>query len=130
MLLNKPYQSTSQYERPVIASLPLYAGPRKKEDDCIPDKIVMFICLSICINTIILGLHQVFVFKGMTAWLALPVLWSIYNSIPPILFFAHEFDSSDAMENLCFWLQLLSMLSGLGAIVALWFVAPIPYGPR
>jgi hypothetical protein len=35
------------------------AGPQKKEDECIPDKLFMALCLSLCVNTLVLGLHQV-----------------------------------------------------------------------
>lgn len=56
------------------------AGPKKKEDDCIPDKIFMFLCLSICLNAVVLGLHQVIVIGKFTAWLALPMLWAINNA--------------------------------------------------
>jgi hypothetical protein len=34
-------------------------GPQKKEDECIPDKLFMALCLSLCVNTLVLGLHQV-----------------------------------------------------------------------
>ena len=101
---------------------------QKKEDECIPDKLMHFLYLSICINTLVLGLHQVYVFKALTAWLALPMLWAIYNAIPPVLFFGYLFASSDGLQNLCFWLNLLSILSGLGAVVCLWFVQPNAYG--
>jgi hypothetical protein len=35
------------------------AGPQKKEDECVPDKLFMALCLSLCVNTLVLGLHQV-----------------------------------------------------------------------
>jgi hypothetical protein len=38
---------------------PAAAGPQKKEDECIPDKLFMALCLSLCVNTLVLGLHQV-----------------------------------------------------------------------
>jgi hypothetical protein len=34
-------------------------GPQRKEDDCVPEKLVMFLCLSTCMNTLVLGLRQV-----------------------------------------------------------------------
>lgn len=40
----------------------------------------MFLCLSICLNTLVLGLHQVIVLGKFTAWLALPMLWAINNA--------------------------------------------------
>jgi hypothetical protein len=38
----------------------------KKEDECIPDKLVMSLCLSLCLNTIVLGLHQAYVRGALT----------------------------------------------------------------
>ena len=52
-----------------------HTAPQKKEEDCIPEKLFMAACLSICINTLVLGLRQVFVLKTVTGWLALPCLW-------------------------------------------------------
>lgn len=63
----------------------------------------MFLCLSLCINTLVLGLHQVYVYRTLAAWLALPMLWAIYNAIPPILFFSYLFLSTDNLHNMCFW---------------------------
>lgn len=100
---------------------------QKKEEDCIPDKVMHMLYMSICTNTLILGLHQVFVIKRLTAWLALPMLWSLYNMVPPVLFFGHITLSTNGQHNLCFWLNILQMLCGLGAIVCLWFVVPIVY---
>lgn len=34
-------------------------------------------CLFICLATIILGLHEVFVLRAFAAWLALPCLWAV-----------------------------------------------------
>ena len=42
--------------RPCLPATRARAGPQKKEDECIPDKLVMFVCLSLCINT--LGTRQ------------------------------------------------------------------------
>lgn len=101
---------------------------KKKEDECIPDKLVMSLCLSLCLNIIVLGLHQAFVYGALTGWLMLPILWAIYNAIPPLLFFGMVFiPDTDSFHNMCFWLQLLSMGSGLGAVVCLWFVVPVVY---
>ena len=36
---------------------------------------VMFVILNICINTLVLGLRQVFVARTLTAWIALPCVW-------------------------------------------------------
>jgi hypothetical protein len=30
-----------------------------QEDECIADKLVMALCLSVCVNTMVLGLHEV-----------------------------------------------------------------------
>uniref|UniRef100_A0A383V9F4 Glycosyltransferase 2-like domain-containing protein n=1 Tax=Tetradesmus obliquus TaxID=3088 RepID=A0A383V9F4_TETOB len=106
---------------------PAPAGPQKKEDECIPDKLFMALCLSLCANTLVLGLHQVYVYQALTAWLALPMLWALYNAVPPLLFFGSLFLSSDGLHNMCFWMQFVSMLSGLGAVVCLWFVVPVVY---
>jgi hypothetical protein len=72
-------------------------------------------------------LLQVYVYKALTAWLALPMLWALYNAVPPVLFFGSLFLSSDSLQNMCFWMQFVSMLSALGAIVSLWFVVPVVY---
>jgi hypothetical protein len=37
------------------------------------------------------------------------------------------FPGTDSLHNLCFWLQLVNMASGLGAVVCLWFVVPVVY---
>jgi hypothetical protein len=55
------------------------------------------------------------------------MLWAIYNAVPPCLFFGYLFASTDTLHNMCFWLQLVQMLCGLGAVVCLWFVAPVAY---
>eukprot|EP00775_Hariotina_reticulata_P006654 gene6654-6879_t len=130
-LLNRLTSLTRRFNQ---ATLPqLYqpqsspTGPQKAEDECIPDKIFMFLCLSICLNTLCLGLHQVYVFRTLTAWLCLPMLWAIYNAVPPCLFFGYLFASTDTLHNMCFWLQLVQMLCGLGAVGCLWFVAPVVY---
>jgi hypothetical protein len=70
---------------------------------------------------------QVYVYKALTAWLALPMLWALYNAVPPMLFFGSLFLSTDSLHNMCFWMQFVSMLSGLGAAVCLWFVVPVVY---
>jgi hypothetical protein len=41
----------------------------------VTEHIVCFIYLSICINTLVLGLRQVFVLRTIQPWLALPCLW-------------------------------------------------------
>ena len=89
------------------------------------EKVVTFFYLSICINTLVLGLRQVFVLRMVNAWLGLPILWAVYNAVPPLLFFIFLLGSSKALQIWAFWLQLVSMLSGLGAIVLLFFIKPI-----
>eukprot|EP00879_Flechtneria_rotunda_P011197 GHRR01011695.1.p1 GENE.GHRR01011695.1~~GHRR01011695.1.p1 ORF type:complete len:695 (+),score=198.24 GHRR01011695.1:342-2426(+) len=130
-LMNRLTSLTKKFNQATLPHLyqpqPIPTGPQKKEDECIPDKIFMFLCLSLCINTLVLGLHQVFVFKALRAWLALPMLWAIYNAVPPILFFGSLFASTDNLHNMCFWLQWISMGSGLGAVLCLWFVVPVVY---
>ncbi|KAI8463876.1 MAG: nucleotide-diphospho-sugar transferase [Monoraphidium minutum] len=84
------------------------AGPQKKEEDCIPDKLVMFVCLNLCINTLVLALRQVYVLRTLT---------------PSILFFTFVIGSTSTLQIVAFWMQIVSMLSGLGAVVALWFIA-------
>jgi hypothetical protein len=73
-------------------------GPQRKEDDCIPEKLVMFLCLSVCMNTLVLGLRQVFVAKTLTAWIALPCLWAVYNAVPPVLFFSFAMGSTKFLQ--------------------------------
>lgn len=88
----------------------------------------MSLCLSLCLNTIVLGLHQAYTRGGLTGWLMVPIFWAVYNAIPPLLFFGFVFNQgTDAFHNMCFWLQLLSIGSGLGAVVSLWFVVPVVY---
>lgn len=84
----------------------------------------MFVCLNICINTLVLGLHQVFVMRTLTAWIALPCLWAIYNAVPPVLFFSFVLGSTNFLQIMAFWMQLVSTLSGIGALICLWFIAP------
>jgi hypothetical protein len=117
--------------RGAASTPPLYrlaGAKKKKEDECIPDKLVMSLYLSLCLNTIVLGLHQAYVRGALTGWVMLPILWAIYNAIPPVLFFGYVFfPDTDSFHNMCFWLQLVSMASALGAIVCLWFVMPVVY---
>lgn len=94
-------------------------------DGCVTEKVWMFFALSICLNTLVLGVHEAIRGRGISAWLALPCLWAVYNAVPPLLFFVYNFTSGDALHNACFWLQLGQMLSGLGAVVALWFVESV-----
>lgn len=112
-----------------MLSLKHLAGAKKqKEDECIPDKLVMSLVMSLCLNTIVLGLHQAYVRGALTGWLMLPIIWAVYNCIPPVLFWGNVlFPGTSGFHNLCFWLQLASMASGLAAVVCLWFVIPVVY---
>ncbi len=87
----------------------------------------MFLCLSLSLNTIMLGIHEAYTLGAFSAWLALPMIWAIYNAIPPLLFFAYAFASTKFMEHACFWAQGVSTLAGLGAIIVLFFINPTPY---
>jgi hypothetical protein len=98
------------------------AVTQKSEDDCIPEKLTMFACLTICINTLVLALRQVFVARRVTAWIMLPTLWCVYNSVPPLLFFSFVLGSSKFLQIMTFWMQLVSIASGVGAMVCLWFI--------
>jgi hypothetical protein len=50
--------------------------------------------------------------------------------VPPLLFFGYVFlkPGSPAFHNACFYLHLASVTASLGAVVCLWFVAPVVYG--
>lgn len=52
------------------------------------------------------------------------------NAVPPLLFFGYVFlkPGSPAFHNACFYLHLASVTASLGAVVCLWFVAPVVYG--
>jgi hypothetical protein len=45
--------------------------------------------------------------------------------VPPILFFVFVLSSVKAQQIWCFWMQLIQTLSGLGAIVCLFFIKPV-----
>jgi hypothetical protein len=116
------------YEPPAAPPAAAAAKKKEKEEAVIPDKLVMSLCLSLCLHTIVLGLHQGYVQGRLTGWLLLPMLWATYNAVPPVLFFGYVFaQDSQLFVNLCFWLQLVSMASALAAIVCLWFVVPVVY---
>lgn len=74
---NKTLHKPPKNAQPSPLPPPKTGAPKKpkREDDCIPDKLVMFVMLNICINTLVLGLRQVFVARTLTGWIALPCLW-------------------------------------------------------
>lgn len=113
--ITTPAHAASPHTRPS----PLVPSPRPQ--------LFFWLCLSICMHTIVLGLHEVFVLRSFTAWLALPCLWAVYNSVPPLLFFGFVFGSTGFFQILCFWAQVVQTLAGLGAVVMLWFIKPTPY---
>jgi hypothetical protein len=44
--------------------------------------------------------------------------------VPPVLFFTFVLGSTKTLQITAFWMQLVSTLSGIGAVVALWFIVP------
>ena len=68
-LLNNP--------SPPIRQQPGVAKKPKREDECIPDKLVMAAVLSVCVNTLILGVRRAVELGAVTAGIALPCLWCV-----------------------------------------------------
>ncbi|GBF89253.1 six-hairpin glycosidase [Raphidocelis subcapitata] len=107
------------YEAPIVVQP---AGKQKKEDACTFEKLYMGACLSVATNTLILALRQVFVAKTLTAWIALPALWAVYNAVPSILFYTYLMGSTRTLQIMAFWMQAVNLLAGAGAVVALFFI--------
>jgi hypothetical protein len=78
--------------------------------------------MSVAVNTLVLALRQVFVMKTLTAWIALPALWAVYNAVPSILFYTSLMGSTRTLQIMAFWMQAANILAGAGAVVALFFI--------
>lgn len=82
----------------------------------------MSIGLHVCSATLALGLRRAVAQRALTGSVALPCFWALYNAVPQVLFFVHVLGSRRSASLAAFWLQPASMLAGVGAVVALWFV--------
>jgi hypothetical protein len=82
---------------------------------------------SISFTTAIVGAFQMidkpFTAQGDFRWfLALSILWAIYNMIPPALFIFYCYNKGQVFEDFCTFCMVLSFCMAIGGIICTWLV--------
>jgi hypothetical protein len=114
------------------------ANTKKKRRFCSPpqnlhdmegtlDAWVLVGSFSISFTTAIVGAFQMidkpFTAQGDFRWfLALSILWAIYNMIPPALFIFYCYNKGQVFEDFCTFCMVLSFCMAIGGIICTWLV--------
>ncbi|KAF8062642.1 VHA-F [Scenedesmus sp. PABB004] len=70
---------------------------------------------------------QVFTSGRLDVYLLVPMLWALYNAIPPVLFFVYFFHKGRLLRALASFLRVFGTLLALLAIGSLWLGMAVPY---
>lgn len=66
-------------------------------------------------------------YVSLSPYIGLPMLWSVYNAIPPFLFCFYCFTSGKPFVRAAGYLRLLGTLAVIGAVFLLWLTVPIEF---
>ena len=58
---------------------------------------------------------QLFTSGRLDVYVLVPMLWALYNALPPLLFFVYFFTKGRLLGGLCSVARVLSILLGIGA---------------
>jgi hypothetical protein len=61
---------------------------------------------------------QIFTSGRLDVYVLVPMLWALYNAIPPLLFFVYFFTKGRVLQGLCSVMQVLGVLLAAGEGVA------------
>jgi hypothetical protein len=59
---------------------------------------------------------QVFTSGRLDVYILVPMLWALYNAIPPLLFFVYFFTKGKVLQGLCSIMQVLGVIFAAGEI--------------
>lgn len=57
---------------------------------------------------------QVFTSGRLDVYILVPMLWALYNAIPPLLFFVYFFTKGKVLQGLCSFMQVLGVILAAG----------------
>jgi hypothetical protein len=60
----------------------------------------------------------VFTSGRLDVYILVPMLWALYNAIPPLLFFVYFFTKGKVLQGLCSFMQVLGVILAAGKDVA------------
>ena len=61
---------------------------------------------------------QIFTSGRLDVYLLVPILWAMYNAIPPILFFVYFFTKGRFLQILCTVMQVFGVILAAGKLFA------------
>jgi hypothetical protein len=64
-------------------------------------------------------LVQVFTSGRLDVYILVPMLWALYNAIPPLLFFVYFFTKGKVLQGLCSFMQVLGVVLAAGEVMRL-----------
>lgn len=59
---------------------------------------------------------QVFTSGRLDVYILVPMLWAMYNAIPPLLFFVYFFTKGRVLQGLCSFMQVLGVVLAAGGL--------------
>jgi hypothetical protein len=57
---------------------------------------------------------QIFTSGRLDVYLLVPMLWAVYNAIPPVLFFVYFFTKGRLLKGLCSFAQVFGLVLAAG----------------
>jgi hypothetical protein len=57
---------------------------------------------------------QIFTSGRLDVYLLVPMLWALYNAIPPLLFFVYFFTKGRLLKGLCSFAQVFGLILAAG----------------
>eukprot|EP00879_Flechtneria_rotunda_P004438 GHRR01004689.1.p1 GENE.GHRR01004689.1~~GHRR01004689.1.p1 ORF type:complete len:1077 (+),score=332.23 GHRR01004689.1:2028-5258(+) len=70
---------------------------------------------------------QIFTSGRLDVYILVPMLWALYNAIPPLLFFVYFFTKGRLLQGLCSFMQAFGVVLAAAAIASVWLMIPNEY---
>ncbi|WIA20938.1 hypothetical protein OEZ85_005279 [Tetradesmus obliquus] len=70
---------------------------------------------------------QIFTSGRLDVYLLVPMLWALYNALPPLLFFVYFFTKGRLLQGLCSFAQVFGLILAAVAVASLWLGMLVPY---
>lgn len=61
---------------------------------------------------------QVFTSGRLDVYILVPMLWALYNAIPPLLFFVYFFTKGKVLQGMCSVMQVLGVILAAGEVTS------------